>query len=182
VLVTLQRVHERDERHLRRVALVVEHRLAGEQAPQRDAVEAAGQAAVLARPRLEAVGDPEAVESDVRVADLVADPSAGPIGITARVDDVLEGAVDRDLVASARPPQRSRHAEAVERQHAARVGRPPRQDLLRAGAHRHGEQALGVRGEDRVRLEVGADADDAVLVGAVSRWELPGDASFYFFE
>ena len=44
-----------DQRHLRRVGAAVEHRLAGEQAADGHAVEAAGQRAVVERPGLDAV-------------------------------------------------------------------------------------------------------------------------------
>src|SRR5581483_11195510 len=96
---------ERDERGLRRVAHALEHRLAGEEAAERHTVDSAGELAVA--PDLDAVREPEPVEADVRVADLVRDPVA-LASVRAVLDHRLERGVDRRLEAGEHPPQRAR--------------------------------------------------------------------------
>jgi hypothetical protein len=171
---------QRDERHLRRVALVVEQPLAGEQPADRHAVETAGQRPVGV-PRLDAVRPSLPVQPHVRLPDVGVDPAAGARRIGAGVDHRLERLVDGHPVAGARSPQRPTHAQAVERDDPARVRRPPRQHVRAPGAHRHREQPGAVRGEDRVGLEIGADPDDAVLVSGVRRGEGPVGRGSYFW-
>ena len=60
-------LHEADEGGLRRIRARVEHRLGGEEAADRDAVEAAGQPLLV--PRLDRVGPAELVEPGVRRSD-----------------------------------------------------------------------------------------------------------------
>ena len=107
------------------------------------------------------------VQPDVRVTDLAGDPAVVARRVGAGVDDVGEAGVDGHPVAARRLPQRAADHEGVERQDAAGVGRPPPEVVL--AVERHGEQPVPVRGQQRARLEVGADRDevavDAVEVG-----------------
>ena len=76
----------------------------------------------------------------------------------------LERGVDPHLEARDRAPQRPAHVEAVERDHPAGIGRPPRE---RPPA-RHREQPAPVRVEHGARLEVAAHRDDLVGPAAAS--------------
>jgi hypothetical protein len=166
--VGIEQADEGHQRHLRGVGDVVEHRLAGEQAADRHAVQAAHQLAV--RPRLDRVGPAEAVQRAVGLTDVAGDPAVRSARVGAGVDDGPERRIDPDLEAVARLAQRPADAQPVAGQHAPRVGRPPGQP---APADRHGEQADPVGGEQGPGFEVGADPHDAVLVGLVRRGEDP---------
>ena len=78
--VVAQPFHQPHQRHLGGVPDPVEHRLAGEEAADRDAVQPAGQPAVP--PGLDGVRPPQGVQPQVRLADVVVDPPrravAGP--------------------------------------------------------------------------------------------------------
>ncbi len=82
-----QQFDQPDERNLRRIGPAVEHRLAGEEAPDGDAVEPAGQGPVVERPGLDAVDPAEAMELEVGGPDLGRDPSARAGRVAACVDD-----------------------------------------------------------------------------------------------
>ena len=99
------------------------------------------------------------------------DPSVGSGRIRASGNDRVEGGVDPELEATHRSSQRTAHVQVVELQNPARVGRPPGQFAL--GLDRHREHAAAVRGEDRSRFVVGADADQSVLIGVGVEREAP---------
>ena len=82
----------------------------------------------------------------------------GRVGSAQARDHLVERGVDADLVAPARPAQRAADPQPVERQHAARVRRPPADGPppCETGI---GNSAGPVGGEQRARLEVGADPD-----------------------
>ena len=166
-----QQLDERGKRGLPAVGDAVEHRLRREQAANRDAVHAARQRAVRC-PRFDAVRPAQLVQTGVRVDEVVVDPAVRPGRLGARPHDVRERAVDRDGEPPAGAAQRPALVEAVEREDPARVGRPPRDRSAPADAHR--EQTAAVRGEQRARLQVGADTDDLRLVGGVGRRQQPG--------
>src|SRR5690606_34945738 len=98
VAPALELAREPDERHLRGVAHTAEHRFAEEGAAERDAVETAGERAVL--PGLDRMRVTEAVQLDVSVPHLGRDPGAvlerRPARCRARVDHRLEGRIERD--------------------------------------------------------------------------------------
>ncbi len=165
-----QHVDEVHQGHLRRVGAPMEHRLPGEQATDRHAVQPAGELAV-GRPRLDAVRPPEHEQAPVCGADRAVDPAMGARRVRAGVDDAVEGRVDPHLVPGARAAQRPAHLQAVERQHPARVGRPPRHGARPTQGHR--EQAAAVGGEQGAWLEVGADPDDPRLVRRRGMRQLP---------
>ena len=73
-----------------------------------------------------------------------------------------ERRVDGCAVALERLPQRARDAQVVQRDDAARIGRPPRV-LAELRAHR--EQTRAVSEQQRPRLEIAADADASEVVG-----------------
>ena len=102
-----QALDQRRQRDLRRVGHAVEHRLAEERAAERHAVQPAGQLAVL--PASTECASP-AVQRDVAVDDLLADPGARivriAIGFRAGTDDGLEVAIDVDLEAALTPDSR----------------------------------------------------------------------------
>ena len=155
---------EVDERDLGGVGRAVEHRLAAEHAADEHAVDAADQA--LAVPDLDAVGVAEPVQLAVGGRQLVADPGARLAGarLAAALDDRREVLVERRLVAAAaqRAGERARDVDAVEREHAAARRAEPRHRVDRVVRPREDAAPVGV--DERRRLEVGADADEAVLV------------------
>ncbi|GMA89071.1 hypothetical protein GCM10025868_43210 [Angustibacter aerolatus] len=155
-----QQVDQRDERGLGGVAGTVEHRLPCEQAADGHAVEPADERAV--RPRLDRVRPPEVVQPGVRLDDVAGDPAAVAGRVGAGEHDVGERGVDPDVEARQHLAQRPGHPQPVERQHTARVGRPPaeRRTPLTAGAH--GEQAGAVGGQQRAGSQVGAERDEVV--------------------
>ena len=118
-----QERHQSDQRHLRRVGLAVEHRLSGEQPPDRHPVQAARQPPLLV-PGLHAVGPSHLVEPPIGADDVSIDPSAGPAPVRAPLDHVLERGVHPDLEAAARLPQRAADPQPAraQGQDAARVG------------------------------------------------------------
>src|SRR5947207_2091364 len=81
--------HAPEERHLGGVPLVVEHRLAGEEAGDGQAVEPAGEGAVGV-PGFDGMRPAQAVEADVGRPDLGRDPTARPGRVAAGVDHRLE--------------------------------------------------------------------------------------------
>ena len=113
---------ELDESDLGRVGPPVEHRLAGEQASEADAVQATGQLSVRPVPDLDAVRDAEGGQPRIRGPDVLADPAARPPPVGAARDHRLEVAVEGHGVAPRRPPQRPGDAQPVEWKYAARVG------------------------------------------------------------
>ena len=159
------------ERHLGGVGGAVEHRLAGEEAADGEAIEAALELAGLRRPGLDRVGPAEPVEAEVRGADLGIDPRTRAARVGAALDHALEGGVDAHLEAVRRAPQPAAGVEPVEGQDRPRLGRPPRQP---APPQRHREDARPVRGEDGPGLEVAAEADHLALPGVRRVGEAPG--------
>jgi hypothetical protein len=155
--------HASHQSDLVRGVAVVKHRLAGEETTDTDAVEAAGENAVVEGPGLDAVSPAQVVEAAVRLADLVVDPTERAGRISAGVDHRVERAVDPDLIATARLAQRPGHTEPVERDDPAGIGRPPSEELTVSHVHR--EQPRPIRVQQRARLEVTADGDDPLLIG-----------------
>src|SRR5437762_4212200 len=137
------RLDEKHQRDLRRVALCVKHRFTREQAVDAHAVQTAGQ---LPGPieHLYAVRPAQLVEPLVRGDELRCDPSALALGVGAGANDVGEAGVDADVIALRALPQRARDAQRVEREDAARIGRPPGEERLRR-LDDHREDALPVR-------------------------------------
>ena len=91
--VTLpETIHQRHQRHLGRVGDAMEHRLAEERATEVHAVQSTRQ--LGAEPDLHRMGDPPAMQGDVAVEDVLADPGpfARPVG--ARAHHVLESRID----------------------------------------------------------------------------------------
>jgi len=146
--------------HLGRVGLVVEHRLPGEQATDRDAVEATHQAAVA--PGLHRVHPAQLVEPEVRRPDLVVDPARRPGRVGARVDHLRARGVDPELEPPYGPAQRPAHPQIGRTQHTAGDRAEPRHRCPPA-ADRHREQAAPVRRQHRARLEIGAGGHQVVV-------------------
>ena len=147
---------EGDERDLRGVGRRAEHRLPREEAADLHAVQAADEVA-LGGPGLDGVRPAEPVQLGVGLDDAGRDPAVRAARVAAGLDDLDERGVDRGRVAAAGLAQRRRHAQPVEREDAARVGRPPADRAL--GLDRHREQPRAVRRQQGARLEVGADAE-----------------------
>ena len=91
--------HQMHQRHLRGVARAVEHALAEECPAEANAIEPAGQHAVLVG--FDAVAMPDVIELLVERADARVDPGACPAGLRfgAAIEHSLEVAVDRDAEA-----------------------------------------------------------------------------------
>ena len=172
VAVGVEALDEPDERHLRRVAHRVEHRLPGEQAPDRHAVQTADEAPVL--PRLDAVRPAQLVQPAVRAGHLRGDPPTLARGVRTPADDLVERGVDAHLEAVERPAQRPAHAQPAGRDHAPGVGRPPAGGAAAPGPETHGEQPEPVGPEERARLEVGAGGDEVLARLGAGRVEQPG--------
>ena len=85
-------VDEPDDRDLRRVALAVELRLRGEQPTDRHSVEPTREFTVA--PHLDAVRPSEAMQRDVRVDELVVDPTVWSSRVRATAHHFLERGVD----------------------------------------------------------------------------------------
>ena len=94
----------------------------------------------------------------------------GRPGSPQRRIDRLERCVEADLEPRAALAQRPRDPQPVEREHTTGIGRPPSDA---PATERHGEQSAAVGGQQCARLEVGADCDQPVLVGAVRRRQHP---------
>ena len=91
--------------------------------------------------------------------------------IRAARDDGCEGGVEGHREAVAGPVQAAARVETVERHDPARVRRPPRDRRPAPEAHR--EQTGAIGSEQCARFEIGADPDDALLVGAARVGQLP---------
>src|SRR5699024_2692526 len=116
-VVVTEQLDESDESDLRGIRAPVEHRLAREQATDRDAVEPADQLTVL--PRLHRVRPAEAVQLQVGRTDRRRYPAVGASWIGTGRDHLLEGRVHPDLELRPGPAQGPGLAQAVERQHTA---------------------------------------------------------------
>ena len=163
----LGQVHERD---LRRVRLPREHRLPEEEAPERHAVEASGELAVL--PRLDRVRVAHRVQDEIRLRHLLGDPRAvlpGARRLLAGADHALEGRVVADVVGAVGhdAPERAPHVDAIDPQDAARIRRVPedRQRLVVPG-----EDPRSVGEQEPLGREIAADREQPVL-GLVERRE-----------
>ena len=165
--------HQMHQRHLRGVARAVEHALAEERAAEADAVEPAGQLAVLVG--LDAVAMADVVELLVERADARVDPGARPAGLRlgAAVEHAVEVAVDRDAEAvradGAGEPRRD--VEGVQRNDAALLRLDPIKRRV-LGAFRHREDAAGVGLEQHL----GRDLDEGGFAaghGGSGRGRLP---------
>ena len=161
----LQLRNERDQRDLRRIRLVREHRFAEEHAPERDAVEAADEPPVA--PALDRVRIAPPVQLAIRIDHLRRDPGAAlplPRRARARADDRAEVGVDARLERAGAHPlaQRARHAELRDVQHHARIGAPP-QDRLAVRVPR--KDALAIGGDDALGRQVRAGGQQAVGLG-----------------
>ena len=121
---------------------------------------AAGEPAVA--PGLHRVHPAEPVQLDVRRPDRRVDPACGPAGVGAGVDHLGQRGVDADLEPAHRPPQRPRHPQAVQRQHAASYRREP-QHRVAAPPRRHREQPPPVGLQQRPRRQVGPRRDQVVV-------------------
>src|SRR5262249_41059775 len=148
------------ERDLRRVRLAMEHRLRRENTAQREAVDPTGERARLGVPNLQAVRPTHAMELAIAFDEVGRDPR--PLrAIGAASHYVEEGWVRRD--AERLLPHRAAEAPRpmrllIEWEDRARVGRAPNDDAeARRGPRK---DALPIRGEQRPRRKVGADADD----------------------
>ena len=141
---------EPEEGDLRGVADVVKHRFAEEGAADRDAVETAGELALL--PRLNRVSMAKLMEARVAFEDLFIDPGLGAFG--ALLHDFDEGSVDPDFenFSSSDPLESLGHVEFFEREDRARIGREPA-DL--AILHCHGKNAEAISLEQDFRIDHG---------------------------
>ena len=146
-------IHQRHERDLRRVALDVKHRLAGEESVDPDAVQASRKTAAAIE-RLDAVGPAKLVQPRIGLDDLVGDPAALTRRVGAALHHARKAGIHANLVALRALPHRARHAQAIEWQDAARIRRPPaKQPCQLRDAHR--EQATPIRVNHRRRFEIG---------------------------
>ena len=158
-------LHRADERDLRRVGPVREHRLAEEGAAERDAVEPARERFAL--PRLERVREPEPMQPLVRVDHLRHDPGAvliRPLARRATPDHLIERAVRGDPVAAAadRAPERGGDVQPFRLEDEARIGGPPEDRRVVAIP---GEDPRGVGGEEPLGREIPADREQPVGLG-----------------
>ena len=108
--------------------------------------------------------------------DVAADPAVGPAADRRRRRSPRR----RRCRPAPRSARGDRRSERLTRSPSS--GRTPRGsgDHQASGpgpAQRHREQPDAVGGEDRARLEVGADADDAVLVGRLAPAGTPTDSA-----
>ena len=172
VATVVEQAHQAHQRDLRGVGLVVEHRLAGEQAADGHAVQPAHEPTVA--PGLDRVHPAELVEPEVRLADLAVDPARRPARVGAGVDHLGERGVDPDLEPAGRPGQRVGDVEVARPHHAAAYRAEPRHRRPPSSSDRHREDARAVRRQQSPRLEVGAGGDEVVVVvEARGRRELP---------
>ena len=110
-------------------------------------------------PRLDAVRPTQLVQPRVRVDERLVDPTVRTARIGARAHHVARTRCRRgSRNAGSRARNDRLHVEAVERDDAARIGRPPREHAV--GAHR--EEPAPVRVEHRARLEIATDRDHLV--------------------
>lgn len=161
-------VAELEQRDLRRVGPPAEHRLAGEHPADLDAIDAAHEDATL--PHLDRPHPAEIGQLEVRVAHLRRYPCPlGPVRTT--LDHGGRVPVDRRGPAAPmqRPAQAPAHVEAVGGQDGAWIRAEPEERHAQMGP---GEHTPAVGGDERPRLQVGADTDDPVRIRAV-RVELP---------
>ena len=103
----------------------------------------------------------------VRRAEVIGDPPVRSRLLRAARDHLVEGHVDGDAEAAQGSTKRSAHPQSVERQHAARVGRPPTQRPIAADVH--GEEPARVGGHQGAGLEVGADRKQLLARGSACR-------------
>ena len=148
-------LNQGDQGDLGCVPLMVEHRLTGEEPADGHSVQT-GHQTVVRGPRLDAVRPAQLVQPLVGAAHLAVDPRSGPPRVGAGGNHLLEGGAEADIIAPTGALERPAHDQAVQRDHPARVGRPPGD----GAARRHREQAATVRGEEAAGLQVGTDADD----------------------
>ena len=143
-----------DEGDFAGVADVVEHAFTEEGGAEADAVESAGELAIL--PCFDAVGEAEFVEVGVGGDKLFADPSSlGTIagaGAHDRGKIVVEADFKTALLGGFcdQRAERMGDVEGVERHDAARVGGVPPDSPIAAG---HGKETLGVAGEKSLGIE-----------------------------
>src|SRR5262249_46337528 len=151
-----------DQRHLRGIAPAREHRLAGEQAADRDTVDAASQ--FVSGPHFEAVGVTAGVEFLVGPDQRRGDPAAvaWPVGTAA--DDLAEGAIDGMTKAARakRAQEPPRDVQLGQFEDAARVGRPPQERVFRSEP---GEDAAAIGFQQALGAQVSAHGNQADLVG-----------------
>ena len=137
------------------------------------AVQAADQfgLAALARgPRLHAVRPPQPVQLDVRGLHLLGDPwvLVGP-SIRAGSDHVVEGLVHSRGEVALRLAERTRDVRSDRLDDRPRVGRPPRQLIVRQS---HREQSGTIRGEQSPGSKIPADSNLAALIRHRRRVEM----------
>src|SRR5262249_56777359 len=116
--------HQMHHRDFRGVARAVEHALAEEGAAEAHAVEPADQRSAVVD--LDGMAVPDAVETEIEIADALVDPGAGAAGRRrgTAVDHPVEVAVayDREALAAHRAGEPARHPETVERDDATLLG------------------------------------------------------------
>ena len=165
------RSHQRD---LRGVRLEMKHGLAGEKAIDADAVEPSRQLAVTVE-RFHAVRPTTLVQGGIGRNEIFADPAMLARGIRAyrpgsRARSRVSIRIPSPLCAHAHGP---RHLQAVERENAARIRRPPAEHAGQPRSAFHREDTLAICVHDRRRLEIASDTDE-VLVRA---FETPAESA-----
>src|SRR5689334_20421116 len=123
----------------------MEHRLAVERAPKMDAVQTTDQ--LVSLPRLDGVREAEAVQRERSLKERGAEPRAvGPVATLAHdaLECVLEPNLKTPLLDDAREPRRD--VKAVERQHAARIGREPAKFAV---LHPHRKNAFAIGADEQ---------------------------------
>src|SRR5205085_1718864 len=107
--VLRQQVDQPHQRDLRRVSLTLEHRLAGEESADRDAIQAADQAAFV--PGLDAVCPAKLEQAKVSHLDRIIDPLPWAIG--AGIHHLCESGVDRGRITPNRLPERASEPKRI---------------------------------------------------------------------
>ena len=152
---------EKSEGDFGGIGAAVEHRFAGEEAFESDAVDAAGEFAIL--PAFDAVGEAALVEVGVGLDHVGSDPGTFfPVG--AALDDAGEIAVEgaSESAGAKGAGQAAGSVEAVQFEDGPGIGRPP-QD--RAFFIEPGEDAPAIRFDQGPGFQVAAIGDEPVGVG-----------------
>ena len=158
VAQVFQQVEQRD---LRRVAGAVEHRFAGEESADSDAVDAAGELVLL--PALEAVGMALLVEARVGVEEFRADPGRPPTARRGRAafHHLSEGLVagDLELPLTNHAREAAGEVKTIELEDGSRVGGPPGD-----GIRSPGEYAAPIGQQQAIYRQVAAHGDQPFVV------------------